>query len=399
MNLAARLSRHLHDLFALHHRLGGVSRDDYHAEPVYHPMADGKYLSAVATMTRCGLLPDHKTIRYAGPAIARLAGANVADQPGHGAWGLGFAWRGADAREPYVITTSVVAAGLLDIVELIDRDDHDLDDLRPAIELARDAAAWLIDAAPRTEVELDGDRFSVATFSPAIPELVTNVAAAWGAATARSLVRFDDLDAARAPAPDQIAAWIWSRFRDPVGWPYAADKPRYDLLHQCYIMNALLDLAADQAARRRIEDAAATVFALLRSDSGYLDKTTLAEREDALAAAARSPQVTLIPLGETWLIRHADPGRLWSLGELLVVFGRLLAVGERKDDWRTAGRRLGEGIRQPLGRISRRIGREAAPLRHVQHLAHGAATLLAALRQPDDFVSPARPTAQVHETT
>lgn len=60
---------------------GGVSVDPYHAEPSYHPMAEAKYLWALAELLDTGLVSSAHFRSRVGQAVERLTGADLAEQP------------------------------------------------------------------------------------------------------------------------------------------------------------------------------------------------------------------------------------------------------------------------------------------------------------------------------
>lgn len=89
----------------------GYAPDEYHPEPLQHPMAEGKYLLACSEAHASGLMRDAELQARAREGYERLAGRKVETDTGIG-WGLGFAWKDTQPDSTYAITTAITLHGL-----------------------------------------------------------------------------------------------------------------------------------------------------------------------------------------------------------------------------------------------------------------------------------------------
>lgn len=359
MGLLRTIRSTLLDVIEAHERCGGRGRDDYFDEPIVHPMAEGKYLSTLATLHETRLLSADRMRSHADAALERLAATSVATAPDEAAWGLGFHRADTEPDEPFVVTTAIVASGLLDLPDGLGAD------------MATAACTWLDRVAPRTNVEVDGGRASLHLYSPSMPVLIVNAVAVAAAVLARAGLGGDTEPPTR---------WIVDRHVPGVGWPYADDSPRVDLVHQCYVLNALLELAGPEL----VEPAAMQVLGRFKDRTSFIDKLTLFPTDDP---ADEPPDTVLANAasfahhpGDGWLVRDPDPARDWSVGELLVLLARLQIEGRRRRYWATM-------LRRTLTVAADRMAVHAEPgddlshrPRHAMHLAHGAASAVASLR-------------------
>lgn len=364
MNYLSKARASLHQLLALYESSGGRSIDDYDAEVRVHPMAEGKYLSTLMQLWRAGYVNDKYVAHNAQTVMERLESLNVARQSDQACWGLGFPFREAPADEPYVITTAIVTQGILEL-------PPELGD-----SLASRALRWLRESAPRTVVQHHGRPIEFLVFSEHIPELITNVALA-GAATLHR--------AGQLPEKDAIIEWARMQYCHPLGWPYAQGNNRIDLLHQCYILNAL----ADMNGAASIEDEALRVVGLFASGDGYLDVVSLMPGPPRIEWSAASQYESFMQYGaDDWLIRHAARARDWSLGELLVVLSRLVEHGRERAQWRVVLRQLLARVPVVLASHIEAAERNQARFRHSMHLAHGVASALQSLRSSKNVTAP-----------
>src|SRR5262245_32375185 len=113
---AETLRRTLDNLLEVFRQSAGEGADAYSETPTYLALAEAKYLQALASLHRSGLLSTSNLEQRTSEVLPRLMAANLSSQSGYALWGLGFAWNGwvpLDANEPYLITTSMVARALL----------------------------------------------------------------------------------------------------------------------------------------------------------------------------------------------------------------------------------------------------------------------------------------------
>jgi hypothetical protein len=215
----------LRDLLQLHETSDGHSPDQYHEDVIYQPMAEGKYLSTCAEMRARGFLTAEECDEKIAQAVKRLEAANYGNE-GEACWGLGFAFGEGDADEPYVITTVLIARGLLDAAGV----DN---------PLFQSAMRWLTKQELLAPVE-DSEDLLAPLFSPKTRKHVVNVVTQWAALLRKAA-------AVGLPLSDEylisdLLPWILRQYVPGAGFLYSPDNTRIDLLHQCYIFNGLLVL-------------------------------------------------------------------------------------------------------------------------------------------------------------
>lgn len=340
---------------------GGKSVDDYFETPQVHPMAEGKYLSALAALQRTGTVKDI-TGRMR-QSVIRLEQTAVPQSKGL-AWGLGFPFREASAAEPYVITTCIVITGLMDAIQVADGEDRDR-----LVGLAGDALTWLREGAARESWE----GIDVPTFSQSIPEVVFNVVAQWS----HVLIRAQNLDVLPSSGerqPDdyyRAATTVLAEFQSNVGWTYGKLSTRSDLLHTCYIGNALLQALPDR--REQIDRTMLVATTQFLSPHGWFDRFDVLAAEEAMARPWPWNGRTHRFLDDTVLLGFDRPARPWSVGELLVLAAASSADGSTSHFWTTQLR--------PMATLAVGKAFGAKAFRHSMHLAHGLTTVLESLRR------------------
>lgn len=342
---------------------GGKSADAYSQTPQIHPMAEGKYMSTLAALQRTGTVKKDFITGHMRQSLERLERTAVPQRTGI-AWGLGFPFREASANEPYVITTCIVVTGLLDAMELTDGDDRGR-----LAGLVKDALTWLLDGACRAP----WNGIEVPTFSQSIPEVVFNVVAQWSYV----LTRAQELDVLPQSGGGQTgdhreaATAVLDQFRPNVGWTYGELSTRLDLLHTCYIGNALLYTLPHR--RDKIDRALLVATTQFLSPQGWFDRFDVLDPDDALGRPRPWSARTHRFMDQTALFGFDRTARPWSVGELLVLAATSASSGSTSQFWATQLR--------PVATLA--VGRylETKQFRHSMHLAHGLAGVLEALRQ------------------
>ncbi|WP_346028772.1 hypothetical protein [Arthrobacter parietis] len=340
-----------------------MSADEYSEAPQLHPMAEGKYMSSLAALQRTGVVKTDYSKGRLRQSVVRLERTAVPQRNGI-AWGLGFSFREASANEPYVITTCIIVTGLLDAMEIADGEDRDR-----LAALAKGALTWLLDGARREP----WNGIEVPTFSQSIPEVVFNVVAQWSYV----LTRAQDIDVLPLSERNQTAdhrgaaTAVLEQFRPNVGWTYGELSTRLDLLHTCYIGNALLHTLPRR--RDQVERALLVSTTQFLSPHGWFDRFDMLGAEDAIAQPRRWNARTHRFLDGAALFGFDRPARPWSVGELLLLAATSARSGATAQFW---VRQL-----QPVATLA--IGKylETKQFRHSMHLAHGLAAVLEALRQ------------------
>ncbi|MBL8394667.1 MAG: hypothetical protein JNK99_07955 [Candidatus Accumulibacter sp.] len=363
MSLAENLRAAVDGGLSGYETAGGVGPDAYCAASSYHPMADGKYLQILATLRRSRLLSEHQFEARVAAACGRLARAALCREENGWCWGLGFPWRGLPAAEPFLITSALIVRGALDCRCAGSAAEPLLALLGNGV---RGLGGWIEGLA----IPVGEHGLSIPAYSPGIRAPIYN-AAACAYATLKQAEVVGCWSAFEAQCRPSLQ-WIGSRRVAGLGWPYSPASPVVDLLHQCYILNAMGDVFGTDS----IERAIAEMVGQFAGACGFADVIHLVASGE-LEATRRDIQ-WLRPLGEQWIEVLPKPARLWSLGELLVVVSRLGLDGESAEAWFRLGRRLAESI---LQRTSLVDDVEAKYPRHLMHALHGLSAYLALQRE------------------
>jgi hypothetical protein len=353
--MAANVRAAVTGLLDAYREADGYSVDDYHAEPVQHPMAEGKYLLACSEMHACGLMPDRELKSRAEESLQRLAAHQVVTPAGTG-WGLGFAWAGEPADATYAITTAIVLQGLQTLHQRTPQ-------LLPPgwSDILHGAVAYLLDLRL-----VSVGKQTLVTYSPTKQDLTYNVTAMWCGALAQAVgPGHGHRDHVRNVALSLLGARV-----SGAGWPYGPTSGRVDLVHTCYtyagLMAALPD-RIDELDLWLLED-----LLRFRGTGGWLDRYDVYPLEQLLDGSARSIRRTAKIAGEHALIGFDVPARAWSLGELLVLAAQASRRPAAGGYWRALlpvfARETVEGW----------LPEERA--RHAMHLAHGLACVVAERR-------------------
>lgn len=363
-NLTARVREALLGLLADHHKTRGIGPDAYHAAPIVHPMAEGRFLAAIAASARTCLITPTRFQAMAAASVERLAECAVPFGEDLG-WGLEFGHRDLGGKEPYLITTAVVAEGLIELSDLL----PDVPDVSLFTELREQAlgglAAWCRDASV-FNADLG---IPLPAYSPNLRRPIVN-AAAYCLGTLLSGQPQD-------PSADQwrSALACVAKGRLPgIGWPYEPDSPIVDLLHQCYVLNALGRLPAELWDGPRVDRAVVETVSLFTDPSGFLDVAVLHKHPEL---PPRNPGA-LRCMGDCFVTMKPTPARLWSLGELLVTLSGRIA--DHRDSnaarWRRYAQPVCEAV---LSRLASDDAEARFP-RHRMHAALGLARYMQAVR-------------------
>ncbi len=345
---------------------GGSSPDPYRAEPVFHAMAAGKYLGAMAALVRTGLLSPTKAAARAAPVLGRLGAARL-DNPGGGgaAWGLGFEWGERPADEPYLVTSAVVARGLAEWRAALGDATQDAGLADAALE---GIASWV-----RRWQAPCSDGGSLPAYSRSLRLPVYNAAALAQA------VLLDFLPEARAAAAEGLHA-IWRRREPGLGWCYDDRNGTIDLVHQAYLLRSMRAIVAEPEWSAE----ALTVMGHFEGVGEWRDALFLGDEPPAAADARWARRH-----GRRWLLAGEKRARLWSLGESLATLApRPGASATRGWDVRLAA--LADNLLRRLAADPQ----EAGYFRHGMHAAEGLARMLEWRRSATRSDAPADGAAQ-----
>jgi hypothetical protein len=363
MSFAENLRIAIDSGLATYEAVGGSGADAYSPEPIPHPMADGKCLSLLDVLRRSNLLSATQFDARVAAVCHRLEEAALLPFDDGWCWGLGFSWRELPATEAFLITSALIVRGGLACLG----EGTSSECLRRLLAQGMQGlSAWLRDLAlPVGEVGL-----TIPAYSPGIRAPIYNAAAcAYGTLRVGESVGWPSECASELLSS---MGWIRSHRVAGLGWPYSPGSPVVDLLHQCYILNAMADVFGTPS----VEVATAEMVGQFAGPCGFADVIHLRNAGELGVAVRDIPW--LRPLSTGWIEVLPKPARLWSLGELLVVISRLGLEGDRADAWLRLGRRIAESILQHL---SAGQNPEARYPRHVMHALHGLGCYLALLRE------------------
>lgn len=341
----------------------GCGPDAYWSADNYHPMADGKCLQTLAVLRQSKLISATQLEERSKTVCARLESSALQCLDVGMFWGLGFPWRNLPATEPFLITTAIVMRGLLDCHSEGLASDFSSNLLGQG---KLGLKAWVQDLS----LPVDQQGIAFPAYSPRIREPIYN-AAAYALGTLKLIENMEDL---MYSCSNMLPAMEWIRYRriGSLGWPYSPNSTVVDLLHQCYILNAL----ADTFGIHSIESATADMVGQFAGPCCFADAMRLVMVGEESADVRDIPW--LRPLGCHHVELLPKPARLWSLGELLVLLSRLGLKGKHSEAWVRQGLRVAKAI---LSRLSAKDDAEVLYPRHVMHAVHGLACYLALLRK------------------
>ena len=344
----------------------GVGPDQYWDQPIYHPMAEAKHLCAISALAAAGVISGASYEKRVRAALSRLEAANLSKNPDEACWGLGFAWGPCPADEPYVITTAQIAEGLLSCPAALGT--------QPLLDaslkwLGSDERLMTIDA---NRAGAQAAPFKAPAYSKNTQKAILNAIAVWAGVMHAAA---DALQRPELAPPSAVFDWLWDSYIDPVGWVYEPGSARIDLLHQCYILLGLASARADA----RFESAAFRALSHFHQHDGILDKFDLVDEAEAVEALKRSSRITASSLGgERWIIRHPQPAKMWSMGELLSAYAFLTKRSVNPAFWEAQLRRTLAAALAAFANNkdapSQAFGRDA------MHLANGVAKTIDALK-------------------
>ena len=330
------------ELIERHDRDNGVGPDPHQDRPQRHAMAEGKFLSTVSALKRCGLINTAKFEVLAERSLRRLEDLSSALDSGRG-FGLGFSYSGAAADVPYTITTAVVTEGLLAAASQSSLGDFDA--------MSTATRAWMTN----DEVLVLTGQGRVPKYSLTDEAVITNVVGFWSSV----------LGEAHADLASQGRDYVHQSYVKGIGWPYKTGSSRFDLLHACYAARSHLEEPADARA-------VATAVSRFMMPTGFVDKFDLVEIEEAALAVSRASSARALIEESRGFVFYDEPARVWSLGELLVVAAMLPGGAILEGFWNSVTRRA---LIQIMA-----IDFSGVGPRHAMHAAHGLAMTLEGAR-------------------
>jgi len=289
-----------------------------------------------------------------------LSDTDKHDNDLHLAFGLNFSYKGSDALDRFLITSSIVAHGLLEAGGVCGYSDV-------IQKLLRGMALWFAEQVPRSEIAVGADQqvkrqCEVVCFSERNSAIVVN-ANVYFAAISKVL---NAVGYQTHFTPEPVIEWVRCSHVPDYGWPYSNTSARFDLLHQCYIFNSLLyygqsDLETESLCTllkfitgENIQDG----FDLVPLDAGL----------DSLGKAKKASGQ--IHDGKLTLYTNT-PARTWSAGEALVLASHFVFHGRHVAVWRNLQIKFINHIQTACMEDCDKY------LRHAMHIAHGLACFIA----------------------
>lgn len=284
----------------------GNSSDFYHEEVVYHPMAEGKYLSCIASMRRSQLISTSQHNKLLSDSVKRLTQCLQSSKSDKTLWGLNFKYKHLDRNEYYVITNSIILLGLLS--------NYVFTDSQEIISNIQAKLASELLNFDNHEIKHESQKFYVPAFSNNLNNIVYNSIAMW----AKSLYLYQfiaDKDTSKDFHP--IGNWIISKSHKNYGFPYSESNSRIDLLHNAYIIYSLLTLSSINS----VESIAIKALSPFMYWDKVIDVIDLKNINNAKTANYNFQSMRYVLDSDSGnLFYFMDkPARNWSLGESLLV--------------------------------------------------------------------------------
>ena len=355
--LLARVKTACLQLAQSYDQSAGVGTDDYWTPPMAHAMADGKYLHALVSLRQADIISAAYFQRAASAAIERLSQSAVPGYGGGIAWGLNFSRNNIPADEAYLITTSLVLRGVHDLQK---NADFDVGQDRLIVDGSRSMVTW-----PR--ISHEGLPFPI--YSANIRRPIYNAAVQWLALLAEA-----GQEEAAGINREPYLNFFLNLLVPCNGWTYEPGNPRVDLLHCCYILNALTSLTSV----REWEAPLLQIATNFRQDGAFVDAF---DRLNWNAALTRTSARNVRFYTGFAMLQLPKAARAWSMGELLLC----LVVAMRPDTAviRVLAREIAEHIvdrflpSDPSGPLHKEGN---LLVRHAMHILHGLSEFLRAER-------------------
>lgn len=354
---AADVKSVLMGLLVEHESTSGCGPDAYCQEPQDHPMADAKFLFALAQAYDSGVLSETRYSTLRKPAIRRLKKRALPVCKGGLAWGLGFVWEkhNYNCHEPLLITSAITCKSLLlSEKSLALEEDHEL------LIMAVKGLEWWC----RTQTECVTKGIVVPVYGlSGYREPVYNTAA-YTLGTLLSLKENSSFYKAQE--------YILNNAIGLFGWTYSEDNKIIDLLHQWYIVNSMIDTFGAPS----ITDNALGILGQFNAANGFID--TMKVIKQVPGETSKSGLVFYRAFHSGILEIKPKPARIWSLGEMLVGVSRIAQVNTDSLIWGKYALHVAKSLNNELQNKS---NAENQYPRHLMHAAHGLAAYLAYRRK------------------
>ncbi|MCO5124635.1 MAG: hypothetical protein M9915_12935 [Rhizobacter sp.] len=355
-------------LLSRYRKVERLSPDFITGTPSFHPMAEAKYLSALATLRTQGALSSGDHTSLIPSALAVLRESNLSPVGAGFTWGLGFEWIDRPKSEPYLITSALCTQALLDNSALLD--DQALQ------ALGEYALAGLCRWVTSDRVSIG--RRSIPAYSPTVRAPIFNPGAYAAGTIATARRRPYTLPKRALAYPEKMLRELERVRVRGVGWPYSTSRNASDLVHICYIFHAYLQLLDPFDAEE--------VFMPIVGQHYYsnllLDRVRIIGQLPKSGLGDRGFKGSIIRrTGDTWYAVDSERARLWGVGELLVTASRLAEIGRHKMYWSMIVNGIVDGFNyDELGQDDRFVHFH----RHTMHLAHGLAASLPHISEATD---------------
>lgn len=342
----------------------GKSSDFYYEEVAYHPMAEGKYLSCIASMRRSELISTSKHNKLLSDSVKRLTQCLRSLKSDKTLWGLNFKYKHLDRNEYYLITNSIILLGFLS--------NYVFNDSQKIIGNIQAKLASELLKFEKHEIKHESQRFYVPAychFSNNLNDVVYNSIAMW----AKSLYLYQSMVGKNVSKDfNPIANWIISKSHKNYGFPYSESNSRIDLLHNAYIIYSLLTLSNINS----VESIAIKAFSPFMYWDKVIDVIDIKNINNTKTANYNFQSMRyLLDSDSGNLFYFMDkPARNWSLGESLLATTILASLKNVKQTkyWNSMCYYLAKICLERLANINLNLNdNKQVFFRDSLHLTHG----------------------------
>ena len=332
----------------------GIGLDEYYKEPYWHAMAEAWYLEMLGTLSEIECITKGTYYKLAEQSLNRIDKGKIRVEKGYG-WGLGFKYKECSEKETYLVTSALVLRSLRKIGDQLDCKD-----------LVQGAYQGLHEYT-NIPIKWNNKNIDLPVFCKSMPSIIENAIAVWADSVLTKGCQIKD-DGVNEEKAKQALEWVSSKYLEQIGWAYSVRSSVVDLIHQTFIIEALVknqEVARNE--RRAIE-----IFSNFRNGSSWVDSMETCSLREAIEASKKSKQCSVLFRGNKVLITKGKKARQWSLGGVLSSYGILGDKGLERQYWLTQIRRFPYSTLESFGNQN---------IRQFIYAARGAALSLKALKQ------------------
>lgn len=281
----------------------GCSIDYYHDISINHSMADAKFISSISTLYEIGKITLQQYKKLLTPIIDRLTSNCIKIAPDKIAFGLGFPHNNLPKDEPYLITSSIVLQSLYSTPNIVQKEQK-------VHELINNGLQGLKKIFFGTMLA-NNNSIKMPTYSPKLNCFIYN-AAAYGASVLIQSGRINNREIVLA---NKVISSVLNSFQEDIGWQYSKSNNIVDLIHQCYIVNALFNMTHEALANSKY---VLSIFSTFSPHGEVYDRSKL-YKEPELKEILNKKVIGIRKIGNNYLINDNKNARLWSISEFLLL--------------------------------------------------------------------------------